>query len=143
MSESAFSSKFTQHNKSQTVKARNQNFFKRMFKTPTMCHMSGVICHVSYVTCHMSFVICHVSGVTFNFFLLQSIGPLGWWFLNVEMSVCESVCLSFCLFVCLSVHFKVPFKRQMFEVFRDSESLKKSAGNMWSQIWIKITLKGC
>ena len=53
-------------------------------------------------------------------------------------SVCPSVCLSVCPFT-----FEVRFKRlfaptfwsPMFNIFRDSESLGKSNGKKWSQIW--------
>ena len=53
-------------------------------------------------------------------------------------SVCPSVCPSFRVFT-----FEVPFKRlfaptsqsRMSNIFRDSESLGKSIGKKWSQIW--------
>ena len=62
------------------------------------------------------------------------------------MSVCLSVCLSVCPSVCLSVclfTFEVPFnglfaptsQSQMSNIFRDLESLGKSNGKKWSQIW--------
>ena len=59
-------------------------------------------------------------------------------------SVCRPVCLSFCLFT-----FEVPFKRlfaptswsRMSQDFRDSESLGKSNGNKWSQIWKLLLIK--
>ena len=61
------------------------------------------------------------------------------------MSVCLSVCLSVRLFT-----FEVPFKRlfaptsrsRMSNIVRDSESLGKSNGKNWSQIW-KILLESC
>ena len=69
----------------------------------------------------------------------QSIGPLGNAFYK---SKCPSVCLSVCLFVCLFT-FEVPFnglfaptsRSRMSNIFRDSESLGKSDGKKWSQIW--------
>ena len=56
---------------------------------------------------------------------------------SAHMCVCVSMCVCVCLFT-----FEVPFKRlfaptsrsQMSNIFRDSESLRKSAGNKWSQI---------
>ena len=57
---------------------------------------------------------------------------------NVRLSVRPSVCPSVCVFT-----FEVPFKRLfaptspswMSNIFRDSESLGKSNGMKWSQIW--------
>ena len=57
---------------------------------------------------------------------------------NVRLSVRLSVCLSICVLT-----FEVPFKRffapisqsRMSNIFRDSESLGKSNGKNWSQIW--------
>ena len=54
------------------------------------------------------------------------------------MSVCVCVCLSVCLFT-----FEVPFnglfaptsRSRMSNIFRDSESLGKSNGKKWSNIW--------
>ena len=72
-------------------------------------------------------------------------------------SKCPSVCLSVCLFVCLFT-FEVPFQHlfaptsqsRMSNIFRDSESLGKSNGKKWSQIWtflfqncLKLTQKKC
>ena len=58
---------------------------------------------------------------------------------NVRLSVCPSVCLSVCLFT-----FEVPLNglfvptswSQMSNILRDSESLGKSYGKKWSNIWI-------
>ena len=58
------------------------------------------------------------------------------------MSVCPCVRLSVCPCVCLFT-FKVPFNglfaptswSRMSNIFRDSESLGKSNGKKWSQIW--------
>ena len=60
-------------------------------------------------------------------------------------SVCLSVCLSVCVFT-----FEVPLKRlfaptslsRMSHIFRDSESLGKSNGKKWSQIWTFL-FKNC
>ena len=57
---------------------------------------------------------------------------------NVRLFVCQSVRVSVCLFT-----FEVPFnglfaptsRSQMSNIFRDSESLGKSNGKKWSQIW--------
>ena len=57
-------------------------------------------------------------------------------------SICPSVCPSVRLSVCLFT-FEVPFKRlfgpitqsRMSNIFRDSESLGKSNGKKWSQVW--------
>ena len=57
-------------------------------------------------------------------------------------SKCPSVCPSVCLFVCMFT-FEVPFKRlfaptswsRMSNIVKDSESLEKSSGKKWSQIW--------
>ena len=57
-------------------------------------------------------------------------------------SKCPSVCPCVCLFVCVFT-FEVPFKplfaltsqSRMSNIFRDSESLGKSNGKNWSQIW--------
>ena len=57
---------------------------------------------------------------------------------NVRLSVCPSVCPSVCLFT-----FDVPFnglfaptsRSRLSNIFRDSESLGKSNGKKWSQIW--------
>ena len=56
----------------------------------------------------------------------------------VRLCVCPSVCLFVCLFT-----FEVPFngrfaptsQSRMSNIFRDSESLGKSNGKKWSQIW--------
>ena len=56
----------------------------------------------------------------------------------VRPSVCTSVCTSVCLFT-----FEVPFnglfaptsRSRMSNIFTDSESLGKSNGKKWSQIW--------
>ena len=56
----------------------------------------------------------------------------------VHMCVCVCVCVSVCVFT-----FEVPFKRlfaptswsRMSNIFRDSESLGKTNGKKWSQIW--------
>ena len=57
-------------------------------------------------------------------------------------SKCPSVCPSVCLPVCLFT-FEVPFnglfaptsRSRMSNIFRDSESLGKSNGKKWSQVW--------
>ena len=58
--------------------------------------------------------------------------------LSISRNVCPCVCLCVCLFT-----FEVPFRRffapifrsRMSNIFRDSESLGKSNGKKWSQIW--------
>ena len=62
--------------------------------------------------------------------------------LSISRNVRLSVCLSVCLFVWLFT-FEVPFnglfaptsRSRMSNIFRDSESLGKSNGKKWSQIW--------
>ena len=57
---------------------------------------------------------------------------------NVRLCVCPSVCLLVCLFT-----FEVPFnslfaptsRSRTSNIFRDSESLGKSNGKKWSNIW--------
>ena len=54
-------------------------------------------------------------------------------------SVCPSVCLSVCLFtfeVPFNGHFAPTSRSQMSIIFRGSESLGKSIGKKWSNIWI-------
>ena len=68
-------------------------------------------------------------------------GPM----LSISRNVCVSVCLCVRLFT-----FEVPFKRlsaptsqsRMSNIFRDLESLKKSNGKKWSQIW-KFLFENC
>ena len=58
--------------------------------------------------------------------------------LSISRNVRPSVCICVCVFT-----FEVPFKRlfaptsrsRMSNIFRDSESLRKSNGKKWSQIW--------
>ena len=80
----------------------------------------------------------------------HQIGPLGRFDLVVAMSVCVCVCVCVCVFVCLfvpfhGVYFEAYFtptsQNRMSKIFRDSESLGKSAGKKWSQNW-KFSL-GC
>ena len=67
------------------------------------------------------------------------------WAYAFYKSKCPSVCLSVPLFT-----FEVPFKRlfaptsrsRMSNIFRDSESLGKSNGKKWSQIWTFLCGKG-
>ena len=58
------------------------------------------------------------------------------------MSVCPSVCPSVRLSVCVFTfevpfngHFALTFRSRMSNIFRDLESLGKSNGKKWSQIW--------
>ena len=68
-------------------------------------------------------------------------GPM----LSISRNVRPSVCLSVRLFT-----FEVPFKRffaptswsRMSNIFRDSESLGKSNGKKWSNIWIFLFASG-
>ena len=58
-------------------------------------------------------------------------------------SKCPSVCVFVCPSVCLSVHFWGTFhglfaptsRSRMSNIYRDSESLGKSNGKKWSNIW--------
>ena len=57
---------------------------------------------------------------------------------NVRLSVCPSVRVSVCLFtfeVQFNGLFSPTFRSRMSNIFRDSESLGKSNGKKWSQIW--------
>ena len=64
------------------------------------------------------------------------------WADSFYKSKCPSVCPSVCLCVCV-ITFEVSFnglfaptsQNRMSNIFRDSESLGKSNGNKWSQIW--------
>ena len=68
-------------------------------------------------------------------------GPM----LSISRFVHMCVCLSVCL-----ISFEVPFKRlfaptsryRMFKIVRDSESLGKSNGKKWSQIWNFLLMMG-
>ena len=55
VSQSSFSSRYSQHHDSQTVRARELKFWENVHPTPcVMCHLSHVTCHISPVTCHLS-----------------------------------------------------------------------------------------
>ena len=61
LTDSAFSSKPSNHPYTQTARARELKFWENGHPPPRVtCHLSGVRCHVSGVT-------CHVSPVTFYF----------------------------------------------------------------------------
>ena len=67
----------SKHLHSQTVRARELNFFETVhLPPPVMCNVSHVTCHMSCVTFHMSHVMCHISCVicTFSHFLLNFFG---------------------------------------------------------------------
>ena len=53
-------------------------------------------------------------------------------------SRCPSVCLRVCPFSCCTFWglFAPTFRSRMSNIFRDSESLRKSNGKKWSHIWI-------
>ena len=61
----------------------------------------------------------------------------------------KSICPYMDIYVCVFT-FEVPFKRLFSltsqswksNIFRDSESLEKSAGNKWFQIWKLLLIKG-
>ena len=66
------------------------------------------------------------------------IGPLGRFDLVVAMSVCLSfvvICLSPFHVLDFEAYFASTSKSRMSKIFRDSESLGKSAGKKWSQNW--------
>ena len=68
----------------------------------------------------------------------QSIGPLGRCFLSVEMSVCVSVCPCVRLSVCSLLRYSlnlILLALPKIGCFRDLESLGKSSGMKWSQVW--------
>ena len=61
---------------------------------------------------------------------------LGRFFHRVAMSVCVSVCLSVPFrVVYFEAYFAPTSRSRMSKLFRDSESLGKSAGKKWSQNW--------
>ena len=71
----------------------------------------------------------------------HQIGPLGRFDLVVAMSVCVSACLmSFSCGIFWGL-FCPHFPKSDVKIFRDSESLGKSAGKKWSQNW--PLLLGC
>ena len=96
-----------------------------------MCHMSRVTCHMSHVTCHLSHVTCHIFFCYCCFFgkVVKLIG--GGSVIN-------------------GAYFEVPFnclfaptsRSWMSNIFRDSESLGKSNGKKWYNIWIFLLGSG-
>ena len=53
LSESAFSSKSSEHLHSQTLRARELTFWEKFhLNPPVTCYVSHVMCHMSCVTCH-------------------------------------------------------------------------------------------
>ena len=93
------------------------------------------------------FVYCHKLSKTHSPSVLFKASAL--WADAFYKSICPSVCPCVCLSVCLFT-FEVPFKRlfvptpqsRMSNIFRDSESLGKSNGKRWSQIW-KFLFEDC
>ena len=64
--QSSFSSRSSQHHKSQMVGARKLTFWENVHGTPcVMCHLQRVTCHLSLVTCHLLHFTCHLSYLTF------------------------------------------------------------------------------
>ena len=56
----------SEHLHSQTVRARELKFWKKVYLPPSvMCHMSCVTCHVSHVMYHISCVTCHMFFLSF------------------------------------------------------------------------------
>ena len=80
-----------------------------------------------------------------NFFFLPLFQALALWVNAFDRSICPYLCLSVCLCVC-----EVPFEHlfaptsrsQMSKKSTDKESLGKSNGKKWSQIWT-FTNKWC
>ena len=61
---SAFSSKPSKHHYTQTVRARELNFWENVHPPPSVTfQVSCVTCQVSCVRCHVSGITCQVSGV--------------------------------------------------------------------------------
>ena len=84
VSQSSFSSRYSQHHKSQTIRAKELTFWENVHPTPcVMCHLSPVTCYLSHVACHMSPVTCHLSSVKcqnktcLNFLIIVPGGPWG------------------------------------------------------------------
>ena len=84
-----------------------------------------------------------IQQLLWYFFLFSSnrpTGPIRSSSRDVRMRVCLCVCLSVCVSVPFRVvyfeaHFAPTSRSRMSEIFRDSESLGKSAGKKWSQNW--------
>ena len=106
-----FSSKSSKHYKSQTVKARELNFWENVYPIKHFtCHMSSVTCDMSCIMCHSACVMCHMSCATcHNWVLLLfwtkwwslprgllSTGPTPFSFVKrgrkSSAYVCESLC---------------------------------------------------
>ena len=92
-------------------------------------------CYAVFDAYHMSCVAWHHNSQTvrarkLNF---QRIGPLGQFFLCVEMFVCLSVC-PWHFFLSFNGLFTPTSQSSMSKLFRYSESLRKSNKEKWSQI---------
>ena len=74
LSRSSFSSKSSEHLKSQSIRARDLNFWHNFHHLScVMCHVSHVMCHMLCVTCHLSYVTCHMSPVTCHIYVYINI----------------------------------------------------------------------
>ena len=63
---SSFSSRFSNHFPTKTLKARELKLLENFHLPPCVtCHMSHVMCHMSCVMCYLSCVPCHMSLVFF------------------------------------------------------------------------------
>ena len=103
----SFSSKYSKHHKSQTVRARDLQFWHNVnHLLCVMCQMSFVMCHMSYVTYHMSHVTCPMLQF-FSYLILYmyiylfyvyifgwQIGGTTWWRVCYKLSVLSSLGLS-------------------------------------------------
>ena len=88
----------------------------------------------------------HLSHKIRRYFRLLVFKASALWADTFYKSICPSVCLSVCPCVCVFVRvftFEVPFngllaptsRSRMSNIFRDLESLGKSNGKNWSNIW--------
>ena len=97
-SESAFSTKFSKHQKSQNVRARKLKFWENVRPKPYVtCQVLYVRCQVSVVRCQVSRVRYHVSGETIFFWgdkeveLGLGAGTCDWWKEVNLLSKCRDV----------------------------------------------------
>ena len=89
LSQWSFLSRYSQHHKTQTVRARELKIWENIHLTscvmchisPVTFHLSPVMCHLSPVTCHFFFTLKKIKWILF--FMLQRI-LTKWWSYSVE-----------------------------------------------------------
>ena len=90
----------------------------------------------------LAFIFLHIQWNIMTTKLTSILTESALWADSVYKSICPSLCLSVCLSVCLFT-FEVPCndlfaptsRSRISNIFRDSESLGKSNGKKWSNIW--------